>query len=527
MKLENRNKLIFCVFISILTIAVYWQIQNHEFINYDDDIYITENTNISKGFTSEAIRWAFTTPYASNWHPITWLSHSFDYQLYGLEPGGHHRTNLIFHTANAILLFLVFMRMTGAFWQSTLVATLFAIHPLHVESVAWASERKDVLSMFFMMLTIWAYLRYVEKNEIKRYLLVVVFFALGLMSKPMLVTLPFVLLLLDFWPLNRAKVVLKKLFIEKIPLIGLAMVSSVITFFAQQNGGATKSLELYSMQARIFNAIVSYLEYLWKTVWPVNLSILYPHPGDTLQFWKVLLSGLVLTGITVLVVKAIRRAPYLAVGWFWYLGTLIPVIGIVQVGGQAMADRYSYIPLIGIFIILAWGLPELVKNNKSILLAGIIIPILTFLTWQQAGYWENSVTIFNHAIKVSNSNNPNFAAVHTSLGNAHAQKGSFVNAVIHYKNAIKINPGHYRAHNNLGAALHTLGEIDEAIIQYTIVIKINPQNILAHTNLANALAKTGSYSEAVTHYESAIKIKPDFQPAHENLKIVQSIINQK
>jgi protein O-mannosyl-transferase len=538
----TRNHLIICISLAIATLAVYWQIQDHEFINFDDNEYITENTHVKAGFTREGFIWAFTKSQASNWHPITWLSHMVDCQLYGLNPKGHHLTNLFFHTANSLLLFIVLSRMTGTLWQSGFVAVLFALHPLHVETVAWAAERKDVLSMFFMMLTLWAYIFYIENPGVKKYLLVVLFFALGLMSKPMLVTLPFILLLLDYWPLGRLKSGqaqgnlrktkkripsdnrsnVSQLILEKLPLFILAMGSSIVTFLVQQSGGATKSLAMYSIQVRITNALISYLEYLEKMVWPTGLAVLYPHPGDALSAWKGMVCGVVLVFITTVVVRMIQRAPYLAVGWFWYLGTLVPVIGIVQVGSQAIADRYTYIPLIGIFIIIAWGLPQLIENFRYkdkvlIISGGILIPLLMVSTWSQTRHWKNSTTLYKHAIEVNGNNYPSFSVVYYNLGNTLVKKNELEEAISHYKMAIKINPEHVLAYNNLGNALSQKGDIEGAISQFKTAIKIDPQNALAHDNLGVILDELGEYEKAIAHYKTAIQVKPDFAGAHYNL----------
>ena len=413
----------------VATFCIYSQVQDHEFINFDDNEYVTNNLKVQAGLTRESVSWAFTTSDHATWFPITWLSHMLDYQLYGLHPKGHHLTSLFLHIANALILFIVLSRMTGALWQSGFVAVIFALHPFNVESVAWVAQRTNVLSTFFWLLTMWAYIRYVEKPNIKRSGLMVLFFALGLMSKPMLVTLPFVLLLMDYWPLRRFKLGQEKgngdipekytdkgpdilrLVREKIPLFLLATGAGIVTFIVQKSGGALQSMETISLSARLTNAMVSYLEYLEKTVWPKGFAVFYPHPGNALAAWKGILCGLALVGITAIVIKFIRKAPYLAVGWFWYLGTLVPVIGIVQVGLQAMADRYAYVSLIGIFIIVAWGLPELMakwrhRDKVLTILAGVWIPILMTMTWAQIGHWKNSITIFEHAISVTDKNYP-------------------------------------------------------------------------------------------------------------------------
>jgi protein O-mannosyl-transferase len=548
------------LFLVLATFVAYSQVLDHGFIHFDDNKYLTNNWNVKSGFTSESMIWSFTTSHASNWHPVTWLSHILDFKLYGLDPSGHHLTNLFFHIANTLLLFGVLLKMTGALWRSGLVAALFSIHPLNVESVVWIAERKNVLSTFFWFLTLWAYAHYVEKKRIGNYLLVVLFLALGLMSKPMLVTLPFVLLLLDFWPLKRwsgtgtHKETLTRLIIEKIPLFILVAGSSVITYMVQKGGGAMRSTEFSSFYFRIANALVSYLEYLGKMVWPQGLSIFYPHPGDTLSAGKVLLCALVLVGITLWVVREIQRAPYLAVGWFWYLGTLVPVIGIVQVGGQAMADRYMYVPLIGIFIAIAWGLPELMKNGKQKFLpiiAGLVIPLLMALTWTQVNRWENSITLFKHAISVTDHRYRGIATTHALLGNAYHKQGEFTLAVSEFKKSLQLNPDHLYSYNNLAATLAeqgnleeaqhtaqklvslnpdytpglvTLGKIleqlerlNEAQIIYRRVLELGSSSFENHLNLANTLYRMGNHVEAVPFYKKAIILNPRLVEAHYNL----------
>ena len=462
-KANKTLKVAICIFLVVATFCVYSQVQDHEFINYDDDQYIKDNWKIKSGLTSESISWAFTTFYGYNWFPITWLSHIFDYQLYGLNPKGHHLTNLLFHIANALILFTVLLRMTGKLWRCAFIAAMFAFHPLNVESVAWVAERKNVLSTLFWLMTMWAYIHYAEKPTFKRYGLVFLFFTLGLMSKPMLVTLPFVLLLLDYWPLRRLKLEqggsdnevpvnsqyhvkseFLKLMLEKVPLVALTTGACILTFIAQQEGALINANNL-SLPTRLSNAVVSYLEYLKKMIWPNDLAVFYPHPESTLAAWKWVVCFVVLVTITAISIKFIKKAPYFAVGWFWYLGTLIPVIGIVQVGGQAMADRYTYIPLIGIFIIVAWGVPELISkwNHKEKVLSvsvGIIILILLITTWGQVSHWKNSITIFKHAIRVTDKKYPNFAIGDNNLGIALVAEGKNEEAISHYKMAIKLNP---------------------------------------------------------------------------------------
>ena len=533
----NLMRIVISLFLVVVTFLAYWQVLDHGFLNFDDTRYVTENTHITKGLAREGVVWAFTKSYASNWHPVTWLSHMLDFEIYGLDPSGHHLTNLFFHIANTILLFWVLLKMTGALWRSGFVAVLFALHPLNVESVAWIAERKNVLSTFFWFLTLWVYVGYVEKKRIKNYLLVVLCLALGLMAKPMLVTLPFVLILLDFWPLKRwgwedthteaetrtlKAETLASLVMEKIPLFILVAGASVTTYIVQKGGGAMRSTEFSSLYSSTANALVSYLDYLEKMAWPRGLSVFYPYPGNALPAWKVLVCGLVLVGVTTWVVRAIRRAPYLAVGWFWYLGTLVPVIGIVQVGEQAMADRYMYIPLIGIFIAIAWRLPELMKNGKQKLLpilGGVFIFLLVALTWTQVRHWKNGITLFEHAISVTKNESPSFVIVYNNLGHALASEKQYEEAVTQYRQGIKINPYYSKAHNNLGHALNELKRYDEAIEHYQQAISIEANYAEAYNNLANALGKKGKLKESIAYYNEAIRFKGDYAEAHFNLGV--------
>ena len=376
---DCQIKLMISLLLILAIIIAYGQVKNFDFVGYDDQEYVTENIQVQKGLTVEGIIWAFTAFHSANWHPLTWLSHMLDCELYGLNPMGHHWTNLIIHMANTILLFLVLKLMTGAIWRSAFVAALFALHPLHVESVAWVSERKDVLSTFFGLLMIVAYYRHFKMSNLKNYLLVIIFFCLGLMAKPMIITFPFVLLLLDFWPLKRfqfenhclsqcdgkTRCYFKgssRLILEKIPLFIPVVISCVLTFLAQQSQGAVKALGALPLTNRVANAFVSYVSYTVKAVWPSNLAVFYPHPGNTIPAWQIIAAVLIIAVANFLSIHSLKKYPYIAVGLFWYLGTLIPVIGLVQVGEQAIADRYTYIPLIGVFIIIAWGVPDLLKK---------------------------------------------------------------------------------------------------------------------------------------------------------------------
>ena len=576
--LNKKYFYMICLFLVIATLAVYWQVLNNDFVIYDDDKYVTENTHVHKGVTFDSLTWAFTSSHASNWHPLTWISHMIDYQLYGLNARGHHLTSLLFHVANTLLLFLILVRMTGTLWQSSFVAALFALHPLHVESVAWVAERKDVLSTFFMMLTVWAYILYVKKREIKGYLLVVLFFVLGLMSKPMLVPLPFILLLLDFWPLGRLCLLrdtknvatgqhtneradIFRLVLEKAPFFALAVGSSIVTFIVQERGGAMEIAKTYSIQTRIINAFVAYTEYIVDMIWPVKLALLYPHPGNSLQLWKGVVAGFALVLITILVIRKARRIPYLAVGWLWYIVTLIPVIGIVQVGSQAMADRYTYVTLIGLFIIIAWGANDLLskwRHRKIWLstLAAIILPVLIVLTWKQVQYWENGITLFKHTLRHTSNNyvihnnlgivlreqgrteeaikhylqalrsNPDYALAHYNLSNAYAEQGKNKKVIEACKHAIRIKPDYADAHYNLGVAYGGSGKYEEAVEAFKQVIRIDSNYLQAHYNLGGVYAGLGKYRDAIEAFQQVIRIDPDYALVRNNLGIAYGALGR-
>ena len=501
----------------IVTITVsYLQVINFDFVGYDDELYVTENRHVQTGITVKGLSWAFTTFHASNWHPLTWLSHMADCELYGLNPMGHHWTSLQIHIANTLLLFFILQYMTGALWRSAFVAALFAMHPLHVESVAWIAERKDVLSTFFGMLALLSYCRYVKQPSLAKYLLIVLFLSLGLMAKPMLVTLPFLLLLLDFWPLGRLRfATVSRLFLEKIPLLVPIVISSCLTFMAQQSDGAVKSLESFSLTARIANAFISYVSYVYKAIWPHNLTVFYPHPGNALPLWQVFWAILLVGGASFLAIRSFKKYPYIAVGLFWYLGMLVPVIGLVQVGPQAMADRYTYIPMTGLFIVITWGFSDLLtgQHYQKIVLAlfaVIILSALTVSTFFQLGYWKNSVALFERAVSITENN---FLA-HNNLGAALLEKGKLDKAVLHIKESLRIEPGCRAALYNLGAALSAQGKFDEAVLHYNYVLKINPKDAVVHNNLADVLSAQGKLNEAVRHYNNALRIKPDYASAH-------------
>ena len=534
-----------CLLLFIATLAVYWQVGNYEFVNFDDDKYIIENFHVQKGLTRDSVIWAFTATHVSNWHPLTWLSHMLDFQLYGLNPSGHHLTNVFFHLVNTLLLFLVLKLMTGALWRSGLVAALFAVHPLHVESVVWVAERKDVLSTLFWMLTLWAYLGYTKRPGVKRYLVILLAFALGLMAKPMLVTLPFVLLLLDYWPLKRIELGQSaiglpaasqpstiankpgaqafRLLLEKTPMFVLAAVSSVVTFIVQKSGGAVGALETYPFKIRMANALLSYVIYLKKMIWPQNLAVFYPHPGQSLPMWQAAGAGLLLVVVSIAVIRAGRRYPYLPVGWLWYVGTLVPVIGLVQVGDQAMADRYTYVSLIGLFIVVAWGVPDVARSwryGKSALAlaTGSLLVALMVSTSLQLKHWKNSLTLFDHALSVTDRN----YLAHTNFGNVLAELGRVDEALFHFTEAVKIRPSFSKAYNNLGNALARQGRDEEAIFHLTRALELEPDFPRAHNNLGNLFERQRKIEEAVFHYSMALELKPDFAEAYFNLGNLQA-----
>jgi tetratricopeptide (TPR) repeat protein len=522
-----------------ITLAVFIQVRNFDFVRYDDDKYVLQNHPIQSGPVLEKLHFAFTSFHASNWHPLTWLSHMADYALYGLNPRGHHLTNVMLHILSTLLLFAVFRQMTGALWPSAFAAALFAVHPLHVESVAWVAERKDCLSAFFFMLTLGAYFRYVKEPGFSRYVLIVIFFALGLMSKPMLVTLPFVLLLLDVWPLRRFRLgptaksdrdreavrtemaaepltSFPRLFREKIPLFALSAVSIVVTVLAQRQEIAP--FAKLPLLTRLANALVAYVTYAGKMIWPQNLAVLYPYP-DTVPLWQTAGAGIILIIVTGLVMKYLRRAPYLAVGWLWYLGTLVPVIGIVQVGVQSHADRYTYLPLIGLFAMIAWGIPDLMKKWRlpTMALAApavIVIAVFAALSWLQLAHWQNSITLFDRTLKVTKNN----YVIHSNMGAALAEQGKIVEAVAHYEEALRIKPDDVDSRYNLANALARQGKMPEAMVQYMAVLRMEPRKAAAHNNLAIALAANGQVDKARDHWREALKLRPDYEEARVNLK---------
>lgn len=533
---DTSIKLSLCLLLLLITLAVFWPVKNYDFIHYDDDLYILTNPRVQDGLTIESMKWAFTSTHTGNWYPLTWLSLMLDYELYGLNPAGYHWTNLLFHIANTLLLFFLFSRMTGSIWKSAFVAALFALHPLHVESVAWISERKDVLCTFFWILTMSSYVHYVERPGSFTYLIILFSFSLGLMAKAMLVTLPFVLLLMDYWPLRRFPGMQRtgniivgnqtwtrsennvtstwRLMYEKIPLLALVIPVSIMTMIAQRQAGAMFPIEWLSLDMRVANILISYVWYLVKMFIPSNLSAFYPHPGFW-PMWQVVLSGLLLVCISVAVLRWGRRYPYLPVGWLWYLGTLVPVIGLVQVGSQAMADRYSYIPLIGLFIMAAWGTADIVKNYRyrQVILGSLALATIvgfTTVTIDQLRYWQNGITLFRRNIATTK---PHYIS-HYNLGVTLMDKGKYKEAIWEFRKALRLKADNADAHNNLGVCLYRKGEYQQAISEYNAALKLKPDHIQAHMNLAMLFYQQENWQASIPHFREALRLQPSFAYAH-------------
>ena len=561
-----------CLFLLIVVLACFWQVRSHEFVNFDDDTYVTANPMVQRGIAKDSVAWAFETTVSGNWHPLTWISHMLDVQLYGLRPGPHHMTSVLIHAVNAMLLFLLIRSMTGLLWPPFLVAVLFALHPMHVESVAWVSERKDVLSTFFFILTIFSYVRFLNKRTVIVYLEVVLFFILGLMSKPMLVTLPCVLVLLDYWPLGRIefkparqdqgagfKETITRSFLEKAPLFLITAIFCVVVVFAQNEVGAVMALEHDSLWLRISNALVSYNIYLVKLFVPVKLSVFYPRP-ESIAIWRALGSLVSLSAITAVCCLFYRKKPYLIVGWLWFIGTLVPVIGLVQVGWQAMADRYSYIPYIGLSVSLSWLLRDYVEASKRKRTAAIctaaVLFAMAWATYGQIGVWQNSISLFYHALKLD-KNNP---VAHQNLGSALADRGLLKPAIKHYKRALEIEPRYCPAIFNLGTVYQDIGDKRSAMAQYFRTIEVcsayrpaydpalyklamlffdigrydkaieflkrtveaNPSNYVAYNSLGAAFWATGEKKLAARHFQKALGINPAYSDARKNLQAISS-----
>lgn len=568
---EKRRGRLVCAALMVVTFALYCPILGDSFINFDDSAYVTQNSMVQNGLTGMSLSWAFTSSYASNWHPLTWISHMVDYEVYGPKPGGHHLTSLLLHVLNVGLLFQVLLSMTGVMWRSAVVAALFAWHPLHVESVAWVSERKDVLSTFFWLLSMLAYARYAREFKVHPpspkatedrgskfkvfYCLSLLCFALGLMAKPMLVTVPFVLLLLDYWPLGRiydlrltiderskdaassvgsspageqtfaaggvSAVSWKWALLEKVPYFLLAAASSVVTFLVQKSGGAVASLRSLSFGERSANAAISYVRYLRKMVWPNDLAVYYPM-HTSWAAWEWAGAGFLIIALSVLAIALVRRRPYVAVGWFWYLGTLVPVIGLVQVGAQSMADRYTYMPFVGMFIVVVWGVTDVLGGGtlrRPSAAWAVVLPVLiacVALTWNQIKYWKDSAALFRHAIAVTSNN----GLAHASLGSALDEEGNTEDAKAEFFRALKMDTNSAPALSGLGTLYLHEGDKAKALAYFNSALSKQPNYGDAHYNLANLLVKQGKLAEAAEHYAGAINANPTAADARNNLGAV-------
>jgi tetratricopeptide (TPR) repeat protein len=530
-----------CAVLILATFAAYLP-TFHNGLVFDDNQYLVNNRHVTTGVSAENFKWAWTSGYASNWHPLTWITLQLDTQLYGLSnPWGYHLTNLLLHIANTLLLFSILRRSTGENWESGMVAALFALHPLHVESVAWAAERKDVLSTLFGFLAIWFYLDYAAQPTVRRYLPVAAALALSLLAKPMLVTLPFLLLLIDYWPLQRVAEMrsewrgeprlaarpssfVRALF-EKLPLLVLSFACSIATVIAQH--GTVQTLEKLPLMHRVSNAVWSYLAYLGQMFWPAKLTVFYPLAPDGLPLWQPIVAALVLAMITVLVVSQGGRRPYLLVGWLWYLGTLVPVIGLVQVGIQARADRYTYVPLVGIFVMIAWGVPELVDRlglRRRILLpiAGLLLAGCSVATWIQVGYWRDALTLWAHAVEVT----PDNAIAHNNVGEPLSNEGRLAEAEQHFADAAQIDPHYTEAWYNLGVTREKQGKLDEAARAFSSVLKEKPEDADAHFHLGLIAVRRQRFAEAVPQFAELVRLNPGQASAHNQLGLAYVLVGR-
>ena len=526
----EKRTTILCLLLIVACLGLYNSVTGHPFVNFDDDRYITNNFHVRAGLSWHTVVWAFTTYDQANWHPLTWLSHALDCQLFHLNPAGHHYVNVLFYALNVVLLFLLLQRVTGATWRSLMVAALFAVHPVNVESVAWVAERKNLLSMMFFLLALWTYGFYARKPRAGPYLAVVALFACGLMAKPMVITFPFVLLLWDYWPLNRlwpepsaepsaypAKS-LSWLLLEKIPLLALSAGSAIVTMQAQRAGGAVRTIAEYSLPVRLENALVAYARYVVHLFWPVDLAPMYPHPGDSIQAWQAGLAALFLLGVTVLVVMA-RKKRYLAVGWFLFLGVLVPMIGLVQVGAQAMADRYAYLPYLGLFIAICWGVGDWAEQKHIAphwlaAVAAVALIGLSSLTYRQLGYWNDNITLWTHTVQVTQAN---FVA-EDNLGGAFVIADQIDQAIPHFRAAVAINSRDPVANLNIATYLQQHGDLQQAIARYQAVLRITPDPILqanALSNLGAAYREQGDDVRAKLSYQAALQRVPS--TSHANL----------
>lgn len=523
--LGTKRDILICIALSVAIIIIYWQVKEFKFIYYDDNAYVTERTHVMSGLTWPGVKWAVSSTEAGFWHPLTWLSLMVDRELFNYQAGGFHWTNVILHILNTLLLFALLRAATAAPLRSAFVALLFAIHPLHVESVAWVSQRKDLLCTFFGFASLWAYVIYAKAPGWRKYSLVLIIFILGLMSKPMIVTFPFVMLLMDFWPLQRMDSlkpensenippvnhpVVKRsiliLLLEKLPLIALSFMASILVIFTERKVGALTSLENLTIMERCANAVVSYVKYVAMTFWPTNLAFLYPHPV-AIPAGQIIGAIFIIITITIIIIATRRRKPYLFVGWFWYLGTLLPVIGLIQVGPHAMADRYSYLTIIGLFIMIVWGMVDLTATWKHkgmfLLMIGLSTVIsLSWCAWLQAGYWRNSVILFDHALKVTTGN---YIALN-NLGYIYMNSGEIDKGINYIKESIRVNPKFGLSHHNVGVGLYAQGHYEKAIEYLKKAQALSFRSDETPRYLGDAYRQTGRGNEAIEAYGRALEM---------------------
>jgi Flp pilus assembly protein TadD len=555
---SSHRNLILCLLLVTCTLVIYNSVNQNGFVNYDDDVYVTANRHVQAGLNWSTIRWAFTTFDAANWHPLTWISHAVDFQLFKLNPAGHHYTNVLLHSANVVLLFLLLVEATQRTWPSLIAAAIFAVHPLNVESVAWAAERKNVLSMLFLLLALWAYQRYAAKPSIAKYSAVFFLFACGLMAKPQVITLPFLLLLWDYWPLQRLQFGSRQwgavgnhtrslgwLILEKVPLLALSAASAVVTLAGQQAGGAVRTTIEYPATVRIENAIGAYFDYVGRLLWPLRLAPMYLHPRDSLLAWQISVAALFVIGVSVLVLR-FREKRYLVVGWFWFLGALVPMIGLVQVGQQATADRYMYLPMIGLLLMLCWGLADWAAERRTRVVGltcatAVVLAALGALTYRQVAFWHDSETLWTHAVAVTRDN----YVAHINLGETFLNQERTEEAAVHFRAAVQIRPSDPAAHLNLGTcerrnknfvpaleedqavlrltsdkglrtyALVNLGsdyrhlkDYPRARESYEAALQLNPETARAFVGLGVLAEKSGEFDEAVKNYSRAVELEP-------------------
>jgi protein O-mannosyl-transferase len=525
----GKQTFVLCLLLVVATLAVYNPVNQNAFVNFDDDQYIAHNPHVTAGLSWQTVTWAFTNYYEANWHPLTWISHALDWQLFGANPIGHHYMNVVLHALNVVLLFLLLQSATGFTGRSLVVAALFALHPVNVEAVAWAAERKNVLSMLFLLLAMHAYGWYARKAEIRRYAVVALLFAFGLMSKPQVITLPFLLLVWDYWPLgrftaagaagNKART-MRRLVLEKLPLLLLSLVSAIVTMQAQKAGNAIRSVISYPFDLRLENAFLAYARYIGKALWPANLSPMYPHP-QTISPWQLIASVLILSLITERVIDK-RRLGYLVTGWFWFLGSLIPMIGLVQVGEQAMADRYAYLPFVGLFVMIAWGAAEFAQSKKiptrSLAVAGAAVLVaLSFLTYRQIGFWHDSETLWSHALRVSGTGN---YKAHFNLAVIYDAQGRYDEAIQQFHAAENPRDDDPRIHLGMGIYDQRHGHVQEAVDEYQAAVRLGSQatpgpTALAYLLLAQAEEKAGHPAEAAAARAKAAELTTNLDEAQQ------------